>query len=388
MKIIPYGRQCISDYDKQAVLDVLSSEYITQGPVVEEFENSFAEYVGAEYAVAVANGTAALHLSAMALGVSPNSKVITTPITFAASANCIGYCGGEIVFADIDTDTYLLDINKVEELICKEPKGTYEGIIPVDFAGQPVNMELYRKLADKHGLWIIEDACHAPGGYFMDTSGKMQLCGNGQFADLSIFSFHPVKHIATGEGGMVTTNSKLLYDKLCLLRSHGITRDPELLIDNHGGWYYEMQEIGYNYRLSDIHSALGVSQLKAARKNICRRSEIAEKYDAGLKGTHYVLPYRQSENYHAFHLYVILTDKRKELYYYLRELGIYTQVHYIPVHLQPYYKNLGWKQGDFSIAENYYSKCLSLPMYPSLMDKEIDYVIESLLNFEIKHFSR
>ena len=208
---IPYGRQHITEADIQAVIETLQSDYLTQGPKIAEFEAAFAQYIGCQYAVAVANGTAALHLCTLALEVSPGHKVITTPITFAASSNCVRYCGGEVVFADIDPDTYLLDINQVKKLLEAAPAGTYQGIIPVDFAGRAVNLEAFRQLADEHGLWIIEDACHAPGGYFTDHSGQQQHCGNGQFADLAIFSFHPVKHIATGEGGMITTINEQLY---------------------------------------------------------------------------------------------------------------------------------------------------------------------------------
>jgi dTDP-4-amino-4,6-dideoxygalactose transaminase len=223
---IPYGKQHLTADDISAVVAVLNSDYLTQGPEIGKFEQAFAAYVGAQYAVAVANGTAALHLNCLALNVQPGDKVITTPITFAASANCVRYCGGEVVFADIDPETYLLDIENVRALLKAAPKGTYKGIIPVDFAGRAVDLEAFRALADAHGCWIIEDACHSPGGFFIDSKGQKQLCGNGNFADLAIFSFHPVKHIAAGEGGMITTNNKALYEKLLTLRTHGITKQP------------------------------------------------------------------------------------------------------------------------------------------------------------------
>ncbi|OFX19448.1 MAG: UDP-4-amino-4,6-dideoxy-N-acetyl-beta-L-altrosamine transaminase [Bacteroidetes bacterium GWA2_31_9] len=385
---IPYGKQHITDDDIKAVSEVLKSDFLTQGPKVAEFENAFAEYIGVKYAVAVANGTAALHLCAMALDVKQGDNVITTPITFAASANCIRYCDGNVYFADIDKDSFLIDINKIEELINSKPEGFFKGIIPVDFAGNALNLEQFKKLANKHNLWIIEDACHAPGGYFLDSKGKKQNCGNGNFADLAIFSFHPVKHIATGEGGMITTNNKELYEKLLLLRTHGITKNPTLLSENHGGWYYEMQELGYNYRLTDIQAVLGVSQLKRANENLERRKEIAKRYDSALSNSKLQIPSSKfqirnpkSTEGHAFHLYVIQVENRLELYNYLREKGIFAQVHYIPVHLQPYYKQLGWKKGDFPVAENYYEHCLSIPMYHSLSDSEQDYVIETLLAF-------
>jgi UDP-4-amino-4,6-dideoxy-N-acetyl-beta-L-altrosamine transaminase len=380
MKSIPYGKQQITDEDIKAVIEVLHSDFLTQGPKIEEFEKKFADYIGSKYAIAVANGTAALHLCALALNVSSKSKVITTPITFAASANCIRYCGGEVVFSDINEKDFLLDLDKVEILL-KKNANAFQGIIPVDLAGLPVDMERVKSIADKYNLWIIEDACHAPGAYFTDTKGKKQNSGNCQYADLAIFSFHPVKHIATGEGGMITTNRKDLYDRLLLLRTHGITKDPALMKKNDGGWYMEMQELGYNYRLSDMQAALGISQLKRAEEGLQRRKAIAAKYDAAFKGSSLTLPNTEAGLGHAFHLYIIKTKRRKELYEYLKTQQIFSQVHYIPVHTMPYYKSLGWKQGDMPLAEAYYEQCLSLPMYPALTDQEQDYVIQKILNF-------
>jgi UDP-4-amino-4,6-dideoxy-N-acetyl-beta-L-altrosamine transaminase len=380
-KPIPYGRQHITEDDIQAVVDVLKSDFLTQGPAILEFEKEFARYIGVKYAVAVANGTAALHLCTLALNVKEGDKVITTPITFAASANCVPYAGGEVVFADIDPITLLLDLNEVEKLLKASPKGTYKGIIPVDFSGRAVNLEDFRKLADEYGCWIIEDACHAPGGYFIDSNGTKQNCGNGQFADLAIFSFHPVKHIAAGEGGMITTNDEKLYKKLLLLRTHGITKEPDLLHENHGGWYYEMQELGYNYRLTDFQAALGLSQLKRANNGLNRRREIASVYDRAFTGKPFLRKQSGVVEGHAYHLYIIEADHRKELYDYLKSNKIFAQVHYIPVHLMPYYKNLGWKTGDFPHAEKYYKSCLSLPMYPTLTIEEQEYVIQKILNF-------
>ncbi len=376
-KSIPYGRHHVTEEDIQAVHDTLLSDYLAQGPRVEEFEKKFAAYVGAKYAVAVMNGTAALHLSALALEVSEKSKVITTPITFAASANCIRYCGGKVVFSDIDPQTALIDIPAVEKLLQQAPAGTYQGIIPVDFAGYPVNMEQLRKVADKYGLWIIEDACHAPGGYFIDSSGEKQSCGNGKFADLTVFSFHPVKHITTGEGGIITTNNEALYRKLILLRSHGITKDPDLMSQNDGGWYYEMQMLGYNYRLPEINAALGISQLKRAEAGIERRREIAKRYDEALSGV--VESMKPSDSVgHAYHLYVIKVSGRKEVYDKLREKGIFSQIHYIPVHTLPYYQSLGYKTGSLPHAEHYYEQCLSIPIYPTLTDEQVEYVIRTI----------
>ena len=282
MKKIPYGRQNIDQNDIDAVVSTLKSDYLTQGPKVREFESKFAEYVGANYAVAVNNATSGLHLSVLALNLSKGDRVITTPITFAASANCVRYAGGEVWFADIDPNTYLLDINSVKELIESKPKGFFKGIIPVDFAGLPVNMEEFRALADAHDLWIIEDACHAPGGYFIDSKSEKNFCGNGNYADIGVFSFHPVKHIACGEGGMLTTNSKELYEKLMLLRTHGITK--ENMAENHGNWYYEMKELGFNYRLTDFQSALGITQLAKNNKGVERRNEISSAYKKAFQG--------------------------------------------------------------------------------------------------------
>ena len=389
MNPIPYGRQHITQEDIDAVVETLQSDYLTQGPKVAEFEEKFAAYVGSKFAVAVANGTAALHLCALALGVNEKSRVITTPITFSASANCVRYCGGQVEFADIDPETGLLDIEKVRQKLQSQPKGYYTGIIPVDFAGMPVNLEAFRQLADEFGLWIIEDACHAPGGFFTDSKGIKQLCGNGNYADLAIFSFHPVKHIATGEGGMITTNNPELYQKLLTLRTHGITRDPAKMRENHGGWYMEMQELGYNYRMPDMLTALGISQLKRADAGLVSRQEIAGKYDAAFRNLNNLkilnpAAYQtgtSDEIKHAYHLYVIQVEKRKELYDFLRTKNIFAQVHYIPVHRMPYYQDLGFKKDDFPLAEAYYEMCLSLPMYPSLTDEEQAYVIEQVLTF-------
>lgn len=375
-KIIPYGKQNIQQDDIDAVIETLQADFLTQGPKVGEFETKFAAYVGAKYAVGVSNATAGLHLSVLALNLKKGERVITTPITFAASANCIRYAGGEVWFADIDPKTYLIDLESVKQLIESKPKGFFKGIIPVDFAGLPVNLEEYKKLADKHNLWIIEDACHAPGGYFTDSNGTVQKCGNGEFADVGIFSFHPVKHIACGEGGMVTTNSKQLYDKLLRLRSHGITKNN--MAENHGGWYYEMQELGFNYRLTDIQSALGITQLSKNLEGVKRRNEIAENYKLAFKE---IIKYQNIPlgTLNAHHLFVVEVNNRKDVYDKLRAKGIYAQIHYIPVHQLPYYKEIGYNGANLQHAENYYSQCLSLPMYPTLTNEEQDYVITNLL---------
>lgn len=388
--IIPYGRQHITDEDIQAVVETLKSDYLTQGPKIAAFEESFASYVGATYAVAVANGTAALHLCTLALGVMPGDKVITTPITFAASANCVRYCGGDVVFADIDPETYLLDLESVRKLLLDAPKGTYKGLIPVDFAGRAVDLEKFQALADEYGLWIIEDACHAPGGYFTDSNGEKQACGNGKFADLAIFSFHPVKHIASGEGGMVTTNDEALYKKLLTLRTHGIVKQDDLYTngvefaggdDHYPGWYMEMQTLGYNYRLTDFQAALGLSQLKRADDGLERRRVIAQRYNDAFKGAGFINGQSGVVGGHAYHLYVIEVKDRLGLYKALREHQIFAQIHYIPCHLMPYYRRHGWKEGDLPHAEHYYRHCLSLPMYPTLTDEGQKYVIDIIMQY-------
>lgn len=395
---IPYGKQHITEDDISAVISVLKSDYLTQGPAVAQFEKEFADYIGAKYAIAVANGTAALHLSILALGVSAGDKVITTPITFSATANCIRYAGAEVVFADIDSKTWLLDGNKVRALLENDTDRQIKGIIPVDFAGLPVQMDAFRALADEFGLWILEDSCHAPGGFFLDANKEVQKCGNGSYADLAIFSFHPVKHIATGEGGMITTNDKALYEKLLLLRTHGITRDRNLFQNSldiaHGdnvsadtvnpelefpGWYMELQELGFNYRLSDIQAALGSSQLKRASTGLKRRKELAIRYHKAFSDTPKVLQLPEYDEGHAWHLYPIMVENRRQLYDYLRQKQIFTQIHYVPLHLMPYYQQFGWKRGEFTVAEHYYNHCLSLPMYPSLTNEEQDFVISSVI---------
>lgn len=387
---IPYGKQTITQEDIDAVVGVLQSDYLTQGPHIKKFEEAFATYVGAHYAVAVSNGTAALHLCALALDVKAGQKVITTPITFAASANCVSYCGGEVVFCDIDPETYLIDIEQVRSMLEAAPKGTYHGIIPVDFAGRAVDLEKLKQLASAYDLWIIEDSCHAPGGYFTSSAGKKESCGNGNYSDLAIFSFHPVKHIACGEGGMITTNDPVLYEKLLLLRTHGITKDPtrfKHLPEQVGGdetfpgWYMEMQLLGYNYRLTDFQAALGISQLKSADAGLERRRQIAATYFEAFKGEKEILSQSGDIDGHAYHLYIIHVKNRLGLYNYLKSLGIYCQIHYVPTHIMPYYQDKGWKFGDLPIAEQYYETCISLPMYPSLTNDELGYVIEAVKKF-------
>lgn len=379
---ISYGRQFISDDDIQAVVDALKSDYLTCGPRIAEFENAFCEYVKAKHAVAVCNATGALHIAAMALGVKPGDNVICTPLTFASSANCIRFCGGNVKFVDIDPKTYLLDIDKLKETLAASPKGTYKGMVLVDFAGYPHNMEEFRKIADEYGMWILEDACHAPGAYFVDSTGDRVYAGCGKYSDITVFSFHPVKHITTGEGGIACTQNDSLKEKMALYRTHGITRDAEKLERQDGLWYYEMQELGYNYRITDIQAALGTSQLKVARKNVEIRRELVRNYNEAFKDIEAIkTPFEAADVYHAYHLYIIQVDDRLGLYNFLRENKIFAQVLYYPLNLMPYYKQFGNKEGDLPVVEEYYKHCLALPMFPTLTSEQQEYVIDKVKEY-------
>lgn len=368
--MIPYGRQWIEEDDIQAVIEVLKSDYLTTGPKVQEFEKTVAEYVGAKYAVAVSNGTAALHATCFAAGIKSGDEVITTPITFAASSNCVLYCGGKAVFADIEADTYNIDPNDIVRKITNKTKA----IIPVHFAGQPCNMDKINEIAKQYNLIVIEDAAHALGA---DYKGKKI----GSISDMTIFSFHPVKHITTGEGGMITTNDKDLYDKLILFRTHGITRDSEFMTHNEGAWYYEQLDLGFNYRITDIQCALGISQMKKLDKFVTRRKEIANKYNQAFKNVQNIILPKQSNNCNSsWHLYVIqiLNKDRKQVFDKLRQLGIGVNVHYIPVYKHPYYQNSGYSKTACANAENYYKHAISIPIFPKMTDEEVDYVIENI----------
>lgn len=379
---IPYGHQYISDEDIKAVSEVLRSYYITQGPACEKFEKEFAEYVDVPYAGAACNATASLHCAAMAIGVHSGDNVIVAPLTFASSASCIRMCGGNVTFCDIDPKTYIMDINKVRDKLETVPKGTYKGIVVVDFAGNVANMEEWRKLADEYGLWIIEDACHAPGGYFIDSKGQKQLCGSSRYSGITVFSFHPVKHITAGEGGMVCTRNKALADHMISLHNHGTTRDPNKLTKVDGGWYYEVQELGWNYRITDFQAALGASQLHRNDQGVKRRRQIADRYNEAFASCPDIItPYVEPNVFHAYHLYVIQVPDRKGLYDYLKEQQILAQIHYYPLHLMPYYLSLGNKKGDLPVVEEYYEHCISLPMFPTLTEKQQEYVIEHVLKF-------
>ena len=366
----PYGRQCIEQDDIDAVVEVLRSDYVTTGPAVTDFEKAVAEYTGAKYAVAVANGTAALHVACLAAGLTEGDEVITTPITFAASANCALYCGATPVFADIEADTYNIDPVEIEKKITERTKA----IIAVHFTGQPCKMDEIHAIAKKHNLLVIEDAAHALGA---DYKGKKI----GSISDMTTFSFHPVKHITTGEGGMITTNSKELYERLILFRSHGITRNEEMLTKNEGGWYYEQLDLGYNYRITDIQCALGISQMKKLDRFVARRREIAARYDKAFAEVEQIITPKQEEGCNnSWHLYVIQVtgQERKEVFDQLRAKNIGVNVHYIPVYKHPYYQQNGYSEVCCKNGEQYYERAISLPMYPLLSAEEQDYVIEAV----------
>jgi len=380
--LIPYGRQFIDEEDIQEVIKTLKSDFITQGPKIKEFESALCEYTGAKYAVVVSSGTAGLHLACLAIGIQKEDEVITSPITFVASANCVLYCGGKPVFADIQEDTVNIDPEEIKNKITKKTKA----IIPVHFAGHPCDLEEIYAIAKKHNLMIIEDACHALGAEY-----KNSKIGSCKYSDLAVFSFHPVKSITTGEGGAVLTNNKKLYEKLFMLRNHGITKDPTKFtinyqpstINDYGSWYYEMQELGFNYRITDFQCALGLSQLKKLNKFIQRRREIVEIYNKELsKIEEIILPKERPYVKSSWHIYYIRLknfQRRKEVFERLRKKGIGVQVHYIPVHFQPYYRdNFNYKEGDFPKAENYYKSAITIPLFLNLGKNEIEYIIEKI----------
>lgn len=370
---IPYGRQNINDDDINAVVEVLKSDFLTTGPKIAEFEEKFANYVGARYAVAVSNGTAALHLACLAAGLKEGDEVITTPITFAASANCALYCGARPVFADIDSVTYNIDYREIERHVTSRTKA----IIPVHYTGQPCDMDEIHKIAEKYNLLVIEDAAHAVGAEYKGRK-------IGALSDMTEFSFHPVKHITCGEGGIVTTNNEKLYEKLKLYRTHGITRNAEEMSRLDGAWYYEQVDLGFNYRITDFQAALGISQLSRVDLFLKRRREIAARYDAAFQNVPGItIPSQMKGTRSAYHLYVIKVDKkiRRELFEYLRACDIGVNVHYIPVYTFPYYREHGYMNVKCVNAEELYSSIISLPIFYDLTDEEQDYVIDKILSF-------
>lgn len=393
---IPYGRQSIDDADIEAVVKVLKSDYLTTGPAVAAFEKKVADYVGAKYAVAVSNGTAALHVACLAAGIGAGDEVVTTPITFAASANCVLYCGGTPVFADIDPDTYNISPVELERKITSRTKA----IIPVHYTGQPCDMDAILEIAHKHDLLVIEDGAHALGASY---KGKRI----GSIADMTCFSFHPVKPVTTGEGGMIVTDNEELYRKLVLYRSHGITRDNDMMqqyedqlrqstdpalqeaadmlrgdVTDPGGWYYQQLELGYNYRITDISCALGASQMDKLDHFLERRRQIAKKYDEAFADIPQIkTPWQQEGCQSGWHLYMIQTMERsrREVFDGLRQAGIGVNVHYIPVYRHPYYQRNGYAGVHCLNAEAFYERAVSLPIFPGLTEKQQDYVIEHVI---------
>lgn len=381
--MISYGRQSISEEDIAAVVAVLRSDYLTQGPVVAQFEAAVCEYTGAAHAVAVNSGTAALHVACRALGLGPGDVLWTTPVTFVASANCALYCGAEIDFVDIDPQTYTMSVPALAEKLARaQLNGRLPKIVvPVHMCGLSCDMEAIATLSEQYGFAIIEDACHAIGGRYQDIT-----IGSCRYADITVFSFHPVKTITTGEGGMAMTNNRELAEKMRLLRSHGITRDEQHMTNQpEGPWYYEQIELGYNYRMTDFQAALGMSQLSRLDDFIARRNAIAQRYDAELAGLALAPQARTTQGYSAFHLYVVQLDLKRlnktrlDVVSDLQHNGILTNVHYIPVHLQPWYRRLGFQPGDFPQAEHYYQAALSLPIYPDLLPEQQDWVVGRLV---------
>lgn len=368
---IPYGRHYIDDDDISAVVKALKEDYIATGPGIGQFEKEFAEYVGVKYAVAVSSGTAALHASCFAAGIKQGDEVITTPLTFAASANCVLYCGGTPIFADVDEKTYNIAPEEIEKKITPRTKA----IIPVHFTGQPCDMDAIHSIADKYGLKVIEDAAHASGA---DYFGKKI----GALSDMTIFSFHPVKHMTTCEGGMITTNDEELYRKLKGFRAYCLTKDPEQLVDREdGSWHYEIQGLGYNYRISDVMCALGRSQLKKLDKFVEKRRNAAERYNEELKHIPgIILPYQKDGCNSSWHLYTIQIEngRRREVYTEMKEAGIGVDVHYLPVYKHPYYQENGYKNVCCPNAEKIYSQILSIPIFYTLSEEQQTYVIDTI----------
>jgi perosamine synthetase len=374
-QLLPYGHQWIDDDDIEAVTSVLKTDWITQGPLVHEFEQVISRYCQARYAVAFSSGTAALHGAAFAAGISKGNDIITTPITFVADGNCALYQGGNVKLADIQPTTYNIDPHTIKKTITRKTKA----LIPVDFAGQPCDIDEINDIAQDHGIPVLEDAAHALGAEY---KGKKV----GALVDMTILSFHPVKAITTGEGGMVLTENQEYYERLQTFRTHGITKDARRLTKNEGVWYYEMQELGYNYRLTDFQCALGINQCKKLDRFIQRRREIVQRYNDAFKDLpEIVTPYEKKDVRSAYHIYVIqlqleqLRVDRKTIFDALRAENIGVQVHYIPVHYQPYYrKHSRYKKGDFPQAERYYERAITLPLFPRMTDQDVEDVIEGV----------
>lgn len=377
--MIPYGKQNINQEDIAAVLKVMESDYLTQGPITPKFEVELSNYCGAKYAVAVVNATSALHLACLALEVGKGDIVWTSPISFVASANCAKYCGAEVDFVDIDIDTYNMSAEALEEKLVKALKTGKlpKVVIPVHLAGRTCDMKKIKELSIQYGFKIIEDASHAIGGKYYG-----EAVGNCNYSDLTVFSFHPVKIITTCEGGVCMTNDSAIYDKVYRLRSHGIVRNQEHMVNkSHGSWYYEQIDLGFNFRLNDLQSALGINQLKRIDSFVTNRHEIVKKYDYSFKESPNIITPNQNVNeYSSFHLYVVRIIEnngidRKAIFEKLRNAGIYVNIHYIPIYRQPYYSK-GFNKNNFPNAEKYYSEAISLPIYPNLKDEEIQHVVD------------
>jgi len=380
--MIPYGRQDITQADVDAVVEVLQSDFLTQGPKVPLFEQMVAGKVGAKHALAVNSATSALHIACMALGLGQGDWLWTTPITFVASANCGRYCGAQIDFVDIDELTYNLCPNALEaKLIAAEREGKLPKVlVAVHLCGQPCDMQAIHALSQRYGFKIIEDASHGIGGNY-----KGEYIGNGRYSDITVFSFHPVKIITTAEGGMALTNDDQLAEKMNLYRSHGVTRDQNLMThEPDGPWYYQQVELGYNYRMTELQAALGVSQMERLDDFVARRHELAKRYDALLQDLPVITPWQHPDSYSGLHLYVIrlqldkIDKDHRQVFEGLREWGIGVNLHYIPVHTQPYYQKMGFQRGDYPEAERYYGEAISLPMYQGLTDQQQDEVVRAL----------
>ena len=380
---IPYGRQSITAADIEAVSQVLHSDWLTQGPAIDRFERVVADYCGASHAVAVCNATAALHIACRALDLGPGDRLWTTPNTFVASANCGLYCGAEVDFVDIDPRSYNLSVEALRSKLQQAAAVNQlpKVVVPVDFSGQSAEMREIAELARQYGFRVIEDASHAIGGDYL--GGKI---GASPYADITIFSFHPVKIVTTGEGGMALTNDAELHRRMALLRTHGITRDSQYMSEfaESGAWYYEQVELGYNYRMTDLQAALGSSQMTRVDAFVARRRWLAARYDQALRDLPLTTPWQSGEGNSAWHLYVIALDavagqdRRREVFAHLRANGVLANVHYIPVHLQPYYRRMGFKPGDFPAAEAYYRSAISLPLYFGLTEEQQDFVVQTL----------
>ena len=380
--MIPYGKQDISEADINAVIDVLKSDFLTQGPQVPAFERALMDATGADYTLAVNSATSALHIACLALELGKGDTLWTTPITFVASANCGLYCGATIDFVDIDPATYNLCPKALEKKLvqAKQQGKLPKVVVAVHLCGQPCDMKAIHALSLEYGFKVIEDASHAIGGRYLE-----QPIGSCEYSDITVFSFHPVKIVTTAEGGAALTNNKVLADKMALYRSHGITRD-EALMENasHGGWYYEQIDLGFNYRMTELQAALGVSQMKRLKKFVAARHKLATRYYEKLANLPITLPYQLPNTYSGLHLYVIrlnlneITKTHKEVFDSLRENGVGVNLHYIPVHFQPYYQKMGFKQGDFPHAESYYSNAISLPMFHGMTYEQQDEVISKL----------